>query len=131
MQVNYTYIDSETPNFTLGMNTPLQNLSEHSYNLIGMYETDRLSVRVAYNWRDEFLSGQANIANVGRLAYYTDAYGWLDASINYRINDHLTIGLEGSNLLKSKRSSYYGEENRPQNIYINDLQIGLVLTLRM
>jgi outer membrane receptor protein involved in Fe transport len=105
-------------------------LSKNSYNLIAMYETKKLSVRVAYNWRDKFLSGQANIANVGRIPFYTKAYGWLDASISYNFNDHLTFGIEGTNLLRTKRSSYYGVETRPQNIYINDLQVTGIVTYR-
>ena len=131
MQANYTYIDSETPNATLGMNTPLQNLSENSFNLIGMYETGKISARIAYNWRDEFLSGQQNIANVGRLPFYTKAYGWLDASFSYAFSEHVKVTLEGTNLLRTKRESYYGVETRPQNIFINDRQISLLLTLRL
>ncbi|HEU5077827.1 MAG TPA: TonB-dependent receptor [Opitutaceae bacterium] len=130
VQANYTYIDSETPNATLGINTPLPNLSRNSYNAILMYETKSLSIRLAYNWRDKFLSGQANIANVGRIPFYTKAYGWLDASVSYRFNDHLSLGVEGTNLLSTKRISYYGVETRPQNVYINDLQISGVLTYR-
>ena len=130
MQANYTYIDSETPNATLGGNTPLPNLSKNSYNLIGMYETKKFSARLAYNWRDKFLSGQADIANVGRIPFYTKAYGWLDASVSYRFNDHLSVSLEGTNLLQTKRISYYGSETLPQNVYINDRQVSVYATYR-
>ena len=88
------------------------------------------TARVAYNWRDKFLSGQANIANVGRIPFYTRDYGWLDASISYHFNDHLTVGMEGTNLLQTERVSYYGVETRPQNVYINDLQITVIVTYR-
>lgn len=128
VQANFTYLDSETPNATLGINTPLPNLSRTSYNVIGMYETKKLSVRVAYNWRDKFLSGQANIANVGRIPFYTKAYGWLDASVNYRFNERFSVGVEGTNLLKTERASYYGVENRPQNFFVNDRQFALTAT---
>lgn len=128
VQANYTYIDSQTPNATLATNAALQNISKNSYNVIGMYETKKLSVRVAYNWRDKFLSGQANIANVGRIPFYTKAYGWMDASISYKVSDKFTVALEGTNLLRTKRISYYGMETLPQNVFINDRQIGLSLT---
>lgn len=130
VQANYTFIDSETPNATLATNTPLQNLSKHSYNLIAMYETKKISARVAYNWRDKFLSGQANIANVGRIPFYTKAYGWLDASFNYALSEDFSIGIEGTNLLKTKRETYFGVETRPQNIWINDRQFAVTGTIR-
>jgi hypothetical protein len=60
---------------------------------------------------------------VGATPVYTKAYGWLDASIGYRVNDHLSLGIEGTNLLSTMRESYYGVETRPQNYFINDLQI--------
>ncbi len=128
VQANYTYISSETPNATLGTNTPLPNLSKNSYNVIGMYENKKVSIRVAYNWRDKFLSGQANIANVGRIPFYTKAYGWMDASLSYQLTDKFTIAIEGTNLLRTKRISYFGVETRPQNVYINDRQISASAT---
>lgn len=130
VQANYTRVDSETPNATLGTNTPLQNLSKHSYNLIGMYENKKVSIRVAYNWRDRFMSGQANIANVGRIPYYTKAYGWMDASVSYALTKDLSLSLEGNNLLRTKRESYYGRVTLPQNVYINDRQISANITYR-
>jgi len=130
LQANYTYVDSETPSSILGQNVPLQNLSKHSYNLIGMYEKGPISARIAYNWRDTFLSGITNIVGVGALPIYTRGYGWLDASVGYRINDHFTFTIEGMNLLSTLRSSYYGVETRPQTTWRNDLQVGATMTVR-
>jgi TonB-dependent receptor len=130
MQANYTYIDSETPSSILGQKVPLQNLSKHSYNLVGMYEKGPFSARVAYNWRDTFLSGITNVVGVGALPAYTRGYGWLDASIGYRINDHFTFTIEGMNLLNTLRSSYYGVETRPQSVWVNDTQVGATMTVR-
>lgn len=130
VQANYTFIDSETPNATLAANTPLPNLSKHSYNVIAMYETRKVSARIAYNWRDKFLSGQANITNVGRIPFYTKAYGWLDASLNYQLTEGFSVGLEGTNLLKTKRESYFGVPTRPQNIFVNDRQVAATATYR-
>jgi hypothetical protein len=33
------------------------------------------SARVAYNWRDDFLSGVANVVGVGSIPIYTESYG--------------------------------------------------------
>lgn len=130
LQANYTYVDSESPNSTLGQNVPLQNLSRHSVNLIGMYEKGRVSARIAYNWRDKFLSGVTNIVGVGALPIYTKAYGWLDASVGYRISDKISFAIEGQNLLRTMRSSYYGVETRPQSAWINDRQVSATVTIR-
>lgn len=130
LQANYTYIDSETLDSALGEKVPLQNLSKHSYNLVGMYEKGKLSVRIAYNWRDKFLSGVANIVGVGALPIYTKAYGWLDASATYRFSSKFSVAIEGTNLLHTIRSSYYGVETRPQGSWINDMQISAIATVR-
>jgi iron complex outermembrane receptor protein len=130
MQANYTYVDSETFDSTLGGKVPLQNLSKNSINLIGMYEKGRVSARIAYNWRDKFLSGVTNIVNVGALPIYTKAYGWLDASVSYRFSDKITFVIAGTNLLRTVRSSYYGVETRPQSSWINDTQVSFAVTAR-
>jgi TonB-dependent receptor len=128
LQANYTYIDSGMNNALLGQSVPLQNLSKHSYNIVGMYEKEKLSVRVAYNWRDRFLSGIANVVGVGALPIYTAAYGWLDASLTYRYSKELSFALEGTNLLRTVRRSYYGVETRPQSTWVNDRQLGVTMT---
>lgn len=130
MQANYTFVDSNTTDRTLGTDVPLQNLSRHSANLIGMYERDRWSARIAYNWRDRFLSSVANFVGVGAVPIYTKAYGWLDASLTWRVDDKTSIALEGSNLLRTVRESYYGVETRPQSAWLNDRQISLTATIR-
>lgn len=130
VQANYTYVDSETPDSALGGTIPLQNLSKHSANLIGMYEKGRVSARIAYNWRDKFLSGVTNLVGIGALPLYTRGYGWLDASVNYRVNDQLSLAVEGTNLLNTMRTSYYGLETRPQSAWVNDRQISITATIR-
>jgi TonB-dependent receptor len=130
LQANYTYVDSETLDRTLGEKVALQNLSKHSVNLIGMYEKGRLSARLAYNWRDKFLSGVTNIVGVGALPIYTKAYGWLDASLSYRFSEKISFVIAGTNLLGTMRSSYYGVETRPQSNWINDTQVSVAVTAR-
>ena len=130
LQTNYTFIDSETPSSILGQKTPLQNLSKHSYNIVGMYEKNGFSTRIAYNWRSTFLSGINNFVGVGALPSYTNSYGWLDASMGYRINTHFSVSVDAMNLLNTLRSSYYGSQTLPQNVYANDMQIGGTMTIR-
>ncbi|HET8555390.1 MAG TPA: TonB-dependent receptor [Rhodanobacteraceae bacterium] len=73
----------------------LTGLSD-SANAVLMYEKYGFSVRLAWNWRGEFLTA-ANQGN-SRNPYYVDAYHQYDLSINYNFNDHLSFQLEGINL---------------------------------
>jgi iron complex outermembrane recepter protein len=129
VQVNYTYVYSRTPDRALG-NVPLQNLSRHSYNVIGMYERGPISARLAYNWRDKFLSGIVNLVGVGSLPVYTDSYGWVDGSFTYQLGRKASISLEGLNLTRTVRASHYGGRTRPQNHWLNDRQVSLTATMR-
>lgn len=130
IQANYTFIDSETFISALGQPGPLQNLSRNSFNLIGMYDYQNWSLRVAYNWRDKFLSGTANIVGIGVLPLYTEAYDWLDASLIYKVNSHLSLSIEGLNILGTVRKSYYETPERPQTAWLNDTQVIGSITLR-
>lgn len=127
LQANYTHVDSATLDTTLGTKVPLQNLSKHSYNLIGLYELGDLSARVAYNWRSHFLNSVINVTNIGGVPIYTKAYGWLDASLSFRLDKKTTLSIEGLNLLRTVRRSYFGTEDRPQTRWQNDRQIGVSL----
>lgn len=130
MRATYTYVDSATPSSVLGKDMPLPNLSRHSYNLIGIYEQGDLSARIAYNWRDKFLSRVASFVGLDPVPVYTRAYAWLDASLTYRLSKNAALTLEGSNLLRTVRSSYYGDETRPASLYYNDRQFAIQLTVQ-
>ncbi|MEP6503400.1 MAG: TonB-dependent receptor [Betaproteobacteria bacterium] len=131
LQANATWVDSQTPGGVLGGKVPLANLSKYSANVIGMYERGPVSVRIAYNWRDRFLSGVVNVVGVGALPVYTRAYGWLDASVVYRFTDHVSLTLAGGNLLNTARRSYFGVTTRPQSATVNDVQVSAALSLRL
>lgn len=129
LQANYTYVDSRSVNPLTGQQTGLQNLSANSYNLIGLYELGPVSARLAYNWRDRFISGFSNVAGT-TLPVYMRGYGWLDASFTYRLSAALSLTLEGSNLLRTVRSSYFGTETLPQNTWMNDRQLSVLANLK-
>ncbi|MEP7185687.1 MAG: TonB-dependent receptor [Rhodanobacter sp.] len=73
----------------------LTGLSD-SANAVLMYEKYDFSVRLAYNWRAEFLTA-ANQGN-SRNPYYVDAYHQTDLSINYNWDKHLSFQFEAINL---------------------------------
>jgi TonB-dependent receptor len=130
VQASYTYIDSETLDVALGQRTSLTGLSRNSANLVGLYEYGSVTARVAWNWRDRFRSGSTSVAGVGVFPAYTEGYGWLDASLQYRVDDRLTLAFEGGNLTRTMRRSNYGSATRPQNALLNDRQYSLGATLR-
>lgn len=125
VQANYTWIDNQGisntnlkvatggaggetaqpgSNGTVLQVDKLEGLSEHTYNLVGMYERGPWAVRLAYNWRSEFL-----IAAVDCCVYlpiWQDSAGFLDGSIRYRLNDRLELSLQGSNLLSTETKLY-------------------------
>ncbi len=82
---------------------PFPGLSRKSYNASVYYESDKISMRASYNWRDHWL-----INAVGRdnLPEFNKAFGSLDASASYNLNDHFTLFLEGVNLTDEVRVEY-------------------------
>ncbi|WP_156945456.1 TonB-dependent receptor [Hyphomonas johnsonii] len=79
------------------------DLSEDSYNTTLYYEKYGLSARARYTWRSAYRS-----EDFGSTSSYPwgfpviqEARGQLNASINYAVNEHLNIGIEGVNLTES------------------------------
>ncbi|HJV62214.1 MAG TPA: TonB-dependent receptor [Albitalea sp.] len=130
LQANLTYVDSHAASPLLGQDAPLAGLSRTSANLIGLYEHGPASARLAYNWRSRFLSDTVSVVGLGALPVYTSAYGWLDASFRWRVSERLSIAVEGSNLLRTLRHSYFGAATRPRDAWLNDRQFGVAATLR-
>lgn len=118
VQANYTYINNEgitntnvqsegADGTTITGQAPdsvetgrLEGLSDHSFNLVGMYEKGDWQARLAYSWRDEYMVTAIDCC----VAYpvWNEAYGALDGSIKYSVNDYLDITFQGSNLLNEE-----------------------------
>lgn len=130
LQANYTFVDSATPSSLLGADLPLPNLSRHSANLVGIYERAPWSARLAYNWRNRFLSGIGSHVGLGVLPVYSKGYGWLDASVGYKVSPTLTLSMEGGNLLRTVRSADFGSPGRPQSSVCNDRQVSVTASVR-
>lgn len=130
MQLNFTYVDSVTPSTALGQDVPLQNLSRQSANAVLLYDRGPWSGRLAYNWRSRFLSGTSSFTGVGTLPVYVTDYGWLDASLRYKVNERWSLALEGNNLLNTVRRAYYSVPERHQSSWMNDRQFSFSATVR-
>ena len=81
-----------------------------SANVVLMYENFGFTVRLAYNWRDEFLA-QANYGAF-RNPVYVKEYDQVDLSVGYDFNDNFAITLEGINLLEEDVRWHGRSENQ-------------------
>ncbi|MBU3005571.1 TonB-dependent receptor [Paraglaciecola arctica] len=109
MLVNYSYTDSSTPlvNSRTGKELPLPGLSENNVNIVTYFENDKISARLAYNWRDEFVDSIGS----GAAAAFIDAFASFDASFRYNITEDLSVDLEAVNLFNSAEERYVGTED--------------------
>ena len=106
---NYTYSDGEATN-----GRPLPYNSKNQFNFSPFYENEKFSARVTYNWRVKYFT---NVS--GGRDLWTMDYTSVDASVAYKINDHLTVALEGMNLLDEKYHSYSQVEQLTRGAYLS------------
>ncbi|WP_175623956.1 TonB-dependent receptor [Pseudocolwellia agarivorans] len=96
--LNYTYIDNSEPEKVTGA-------SENNFNASGYYEGDKLSVRLSYTWRDDFLINAGAQEGFGR---YIKASGVLDGNISYDVTENVSVVIEAINLLDTPTASVDG-----------------------
>ncbi|KZN48470.1 TonB-dependent receptor [Pseudoalteromonas luteoviolacea] len=94
--VNYTYAEGSAPgqNYSDGLSV-FSDSSKHTVNMVGYYETDLYSIRLAYNWRSEYMIREG--AKFYGNREHQD-YGSLDLSANYKVTDYLDVTFEAVNL---------------------------------
>ncbi|GAB3510573.1 TonB-dependent receptor [Pseudoxanthomonas daejeonensis] len=111
LAANYTKVDSGLTfdNADLGTQYPMIGLSD-SANLVGFYDKNAWQVRVAYNWRDEFLNGIGG-GGTPPNPNWTEAYGQVDAIVSYEVMENLTLSLEGINLTDETQRIHARHEN--------------------
>ncbi len=117
--VSYDNLRCEQPNCNLSTQFVITGLSD-SANLVGYYEKNAISVRLAYNWRDDFLSGTGQ-TNVGAgPPTYVAAYGQLDLSASYTFfGDSLTTFVDILNL--SNETAYVYGRDKDQALFATQL----------
>ncbi|ACR14614.1 TonB-dependent receptor [Teredinibacter turnerae T7901] len=117
VEANVTFIDNEAPDsFAQDINgdqlsVPVIGLSEWAYSTTLLYDRDKLSARLSWNWRDRYLtttndSGTTNVytdpfsgdeIQYG-LPVYAASSGRLDASVSYKFTDTMNVKLNLQNL---------------------------------
>mgnify|MGYP000367809512 CR=1 FL=1 len=91
-------------NFTL-METEFDLVgASDSANVVAFYDKDGIQARIAYNWRDTFLSATADA--IGPSPVYTEAYGQWDVNASYEYNENLTLFAEGINITNENTRTY-------------------------
>ena len=73
-----------------------------SANLSVFYENDKVSARLAYNWRDEFLSG----FDLASSPVFAEEYFQLDGNVTYNVTDNLAVFFEALNITEEVQRSY-------------------------
>jgi TonB-dependent receptor len=98
----------------------LQGLSD-SANAVLMYEKHGLSARVAYNWRDAFLTSTVWQGQQG-LPGFVDEYKQVDFNVTYNFSDQFALGLDGINITgegqliysRTKQMQWWNAEGDPR-----------------
>lgn len=104
---NYTFSDGEADG-----GRPLPFNSEHQFNISPYFERGDWSARVTYGWRDKYFTRA-----IGGVDTWTRQYASLDASVGYRVNESLSLQLNGMNLLDETYHSYIGTEKLTNGAY--------------
>jgi len=103
LQANATLVegDIDADVNVLDQSFALPGLSDTA-NLVVFYEKFGFSGRLAWNWRDEFLSGFDQFG----APVFTESFAPLDLNLTYNVNDHLSVFVEGLNINKDTQRSF-------------------------
>ncbi|WP_426357032.1 TonB-dependent receptor [Pseudocolwellia sp. HL-MZ19] len=94
--------DSADTTFRFGLDN-LLGQSEHTANLIGIYQDDKLEVRLIYNYRSEYLNSYRDFVTGNPV--FQKPTGFFDASVRYHFNDNLTANFLIANITDEKNKS--------------------------
>lgn len=104
LQANYTLVNAGDSYDNTNLGRPgdatqnvLTNISDTA-NAVAIYENYGFQARLAYNWRDEFLTSTGN--DTGANPEHTEAYSQIDFNVSYDIEavKGLTVFFEGLNI---------------------------------
>jgi len=107
---NYTYTEEDSDLLDQeGDQITRRGLSENSYNLMAFYDDGTWSVRLAYNWRDDFVRRENVTLGWARPELFPEvekARGQLDLTANYTYNKNLKINFSAININDSETVRY-------------------------
>ena len=95
LRANYTFTDTKA--YVGGVHVgDLEGVSESAYSVALMFENDRWDAQVAADYSGPYLEVADAVAGLSQTA---DPITWVTASVAYKINDSISVSLEGRNLL--------------------------------
>jgi TonB-dependent receptor len=118
--LNYTYVNSKinylvSPTASTTITDDLLNLSPKSWNATIYYDDGRLNARVAWAYREAFLTrvpGQNNNDVEGKNSTLN-----VDASLSYKITPNVQLILEGVNLTNEKNDQFISRDRNSSVVY--------------
>jgi TonB-dependent receptor len=130
-QANFTIVDGDI-GYDVGADPAvdqfaLEGLSD-SANIVLIYEKDGLSARVAYNWRDSFLSEVNRGVSSVRNPLFIDEYEQVDVNVSYEFSEDLTVSMDIINLTEEGQRQYGRSYNN--TFFIQELDRRYVLNAR-
>ncbi|WP_374661425.1 TonB-dependent receptor [Inhella sp.] len=113
VSANFTKVksDRDYDNNKVGAQTDVLVGMGDSGNLVGFYENETYSARLAYNWRGKFLVANYGGAE-GAQPLYVEPYGQFDLSVGYNVDKHLRIQFEAINLTDEYTRTHMRNENQ-------------------
>ncbi|HEY5800037.1 MAG TPA: TonB-dependent receptor [Burkholderiaceae bacterium] len=109
MLANYTYADGK-----LDDGGELLNSSKNTYNITGYFENERFSARLAYSYRSDYKAGVDRGAS-----QHVKGSPSLAGSINYKLNERLTLTFDALNLTNETIKMYAENTDQPRAFYSN------------
>lgn len=119
---NYTYISSkmDMPVYENGkqtgtMSTTIPNQAKHIFNTILFYETNKLMLRLAGNYKGNYVSEIRAAAGADHYQYF-DKNFTVDISTSYSITKRIRLFIELNNVFNEPNRYYMGVKDRVENI---------------
>lgn len=139
LQTNFTYIEGNqdvadpSPTAAVGarIRQPYAQVSKYNYNIVGIYEKNAFSARLAYNWRGKFVDtfDGPNAPGSPLRVITVKARGQLDFSASYNFGKGLSVTFDMTNILNDKYHDYFGPDEtlfpRDVRIYERTYALGL------
>jgi TonB-dependent receptor len=113
---SYAYTDTSTT--VDGVDAgPLTGVSDNSYSVSFIYEKDKISAQIAMDYSDDYVTDSFSPLGDDYQTAMDEQY-MMSASLQYDINEHFEIFLEGQNLLDEKNITFQGRNDMPGSIQL-------------
>ena len=91
-----------------------------SANFVGFYDKNGFEIRIAANWRDEYLlqfGQEQNLSAFGTEPTFVNASTQIDLSASYRFTERMSVFFEGTNLTNETMSTHGRYDNQLLNVW--------------